>query len=428
MRSYMSALKAVEEAGGKAWLVGNTARTIAMDLQPDVLSMVAEPCDLGALAGRLGNGTVGAVGGFPVLRTAVLDMPVEVALLQGGSIEEDLARRDFSMNAIAFRSDWGVVDPFGGRHDIRNRVIRLTGDDIELVRRDPLRIVRMLRFAAELSMDIFWKTETDVRTFIEANPGLIHSTAPERWGREILGGMRSCPHDFVHLCDGYHLFPLFLPELEELKDIVEPRTGLTLFEHAMATLRVIQDRLRIHKIRENDAFALAGLFCRVGTKSLDVGDPRPVTDLASRYLRLWNIPSDTADRVSAIIMNYRSLHAPRTEEELCGDVLRYGREAVSMTLEFASCSALAERFPSIDIVKGNRWRLEQVLRRFASTERQTDGSDRFLTGGDVMDLLKLVPGRKVGEILNGLDMAVGTGRVSSRSEAEAWVLRRGSAF
>ena len=39
MRSYMSALKAVEEAGGKAWLVGNTARTIAMDLQPDVLSM-----------------------------------------------------------------------------------------------------------------------------------------------------------------------------------------------------------------------------------------------------------------------------------------------------------------------------------------------------------------------------------------------------
>ena len=109
--------------------MGNTARTIAMDLQPDVLSMVAEPCDLGALAGRLGNGTVGAVGGFPVLRTAVLDMPVEVALLQGGSIEEDLARRDFSMNAIAFRSDWGVVDPFGGRHDIRNRVIHLTGDE-----------------------------------------------------------------------------------------------------------------------------------------------------------------------------------------------------------------------------------------------------------------------------------------------------------
>ena len=428
MRSYMSALKAVEEAGGKAWLVGDTARMIAMDLQPDVLSMVTESCGPEALAARLGKGTVGAVGGFPVLRTAVLDMPVEVALLQGGSIEEDLARRDFSMNAIAFRSDWGVVDPFGGRHDIRNRVVRLTGDDIELVRRDPLRIVRMLRFAAELSMDIFWKTETDVRVFIDANPGLIRNTAPERWGREILGGMRGCPHDYVRQCDGYHLFPLFLPELEELKDIVEPRTGLTLFEHALATLRVVQDRLRVRKIKENDAFALAGLFCRVGTKSLDIGDPRPVADLASQYLRRWNIPADTADRVSAIIMNYRSLHAPRTEEELCGDVLRYGREAVSMMLEFASCSALAERFPSIDIVKGNRWRLEQVLRRFASTARQTDGSDRFLTGGEVMDLLKLTPGRKVGEILDGLDMAVGTGRVSSRSEAEAWVLRRGSAF
>lgn len=428
MRSCMSALKAVEEAGVKAWLVGDTARAIAMDLQPEVLSLAAEPCDLKALAANLGNGTVDVVGGFPVLRATVLDMPVEIVPLQGGSIEEDLARRDFSMNAVAFRSDGGVVDPFGGRHDIRNRVIRLTGDDVELVRRDPLRIVRMLRFAAELSMDIFWKTETDVRGFIEANPGLIRDTAPGRWGREILGGMRSCPHNFVRLCDGYRLFPLFLPEFEALKEIVEPRTGLTLFEHAMTTLQVVQERLRIHKIRENDAFALAGLFCRIGTKTLGAEDSGPVAGFASEYLKRWNIPAETADRVSAIITNYRSLHVPRTEEELCGDVLRHGPEAVKMTLEFASCSALAERFPSIDIVKGNRWRLEQVIRRFESVERRTDGSNRFLTGDEVMGLLQLAPGRKVGEILSGLDMAVGTGRVASRSEAEAWVLRRGSAL
>ena len=110
MRSYMSALKAVEKAGGKTWLVGDTARMIAMNLQPDVLSMVTDSCGPEALADRLGNGTVGAVGGFPVLRAAVLDMPVEVALLQGGSIKENLTRKDFSMNAIAFRSDWGVVE------------------------------------------------------------------------------------------------------------------------------------------------------------------------------------------------------------------------------------------------------------------------------------------------------------------------------
>ena len=427
MRSYMSALKAVEEAGGKAWLVGDTARTIAMDVQPEALSMAAEPCDLNALAENLGNGSIDVLGGFSVLRATVLGMPVEIVLLQGGSIEEDLARRDFSMNAIAFRSDGGVVDPFGGRHDIRNRVIRLTGDDIELVRRDPLRVVRMLRFAAELGMDIFWRTETDVRGFIAANPEMIRDTAPERWGREILNGMRSRPCNFVRLCDGYRLFPLFLPEFEALKDVVESRTGLTLFDHALTTLQVIQERLLVHKVRENDAFTLAGLFCRLGTKELDMEDPGPVANLASEYLRRWNIPTETADRVSAIIMNYRSLHVPRTEEELCGDVLKYGWEAVKKTLEFASCSALAERFPSIDIIKGNRWRLAQVLRRFESVARQTDGANRFLTGGEVMELLKLSPGPRVGEILSGLDMAVGTGRVVSRSEAEGWVLRRGRA-
>ena len=64
MRSYMSALKAVEEAGGKAWLVGDTARTIAMDVQPEALSMAAEPCDLNALAENLGNGSIDVLGGF----------------------------------------------------------------------------------------------------------------------------------------------------------------------------------------------------------------------------------------------------------------------------------------------------------------------------------------------------------------------------
>lgn len=425
MRSYMSALKAVEETGVRAWLVGDTARMIAMDAQPATLSMVAEPCDLDALAAALGNGTVDAVGGFPVLRAKVLDTPVEIVLLQGDSIEEDLARRDFSMNAIAFRGDGGVVDPFGGRHDIRNRVIRLTGDDIELVRRDPLRIVRMLRFAAELGMDIFWKTETDVRTFIESYPGQIRGMPSERWGREILNGVRRCPYNFVRLCDGYRLLSFFLPELEDLKAVVEPRTGLTLFEHAMTTLRAVQDRLGGNKIKDHQSFSLAGLFCRLGTRELDAPDLAPAAKIASGYLGRWNIPSDTIDRVAAIVMNYRAFYAPRTEEELCRDVLRDGLEAVEMTFEFALCGALAERFPGTDVLKGNRRRLEQVVGRFESVARRTDGSSRFLTGDEVMDLLKLPPGRKVGEILGGLDVAVGTGRVASRSEAEDWVLRRG---
>lgn len=425
MRSYMSALKAVEKAGVRTWLVGGTARMIAMDAQPATLSMVTEPCDLDALAAALGNGTVDAVGGFPVLRAKVLDTPVEIVLLQGDSIEEDLARRDFSMNAIAFRGDGGVVDPFGGRHDIRNRVIRLTGDDIELVRRDPLRIVRMLRFAAELGMDIFWKTETDVRTFIENHPGQIRGMPSERWGREILNGVRRCPYNFVRLCDGYRLLPFFLPELEDLKDVVEPRTGLTLFEHAMTTLRAVQDRLGGNKIKDHQSFSLAGLFCRLGTRELDAPDLGPAARIASGYLGRWNIPSDTIDRVAAIVMNYRAFYVPRTEEELCRDVLRDGLEAVEMTFEFASCGALAERLPGTDVLKGNRRRLEQVVGRFESVARRTDGSNRFLTGDEVMDLLKLPPGRKVGEILGGLDMAVGTGRVASRSEAEDWVLRRG---
>ena len=65
--------------------------------------------------------------------------------------------------------------------------------------------------------------------------------------------------------------------------------------------------------------------------------------------------------------------------------------------------------------------MKQVLRRFKTVELQTEGASRYMTGREVMNLLNMKPGKKVGELLEGLDMAVGTGKVSSRQAAEEWL-------
>ncbi|HHO81235.1 MAG TPA: hypothetical protein ENN00_00090, partial [Bacillaceae bacterium] len=66
----------------------------------------------------------------------------------GTSLEADLARRDFTINAMAMGPEGEVVDPFGGREDLRRGVVRAVGDPAERFREDPLRMVRAVRFAA----------------------------------------------------------------------------------------------------------------------------------------------------------------------------------------------------------------------------------------------------------------------------------------
>ena len=80
-----------------------------------------------------------------------------------------------------------------------------------------------------------------------------------------------------------------------------------------------------------------------------------------------------------------------------------------------------EKIDYREVLDDNRWNLKQVLRRFAAVALQTEGSYRFLTGREVMSLLDMKPGRRVGELLDGLDMAVGTGKVNTLAKAEAWL-------
>ena len=425
MSNYLDVLEKVEETGSRAWLVGDTVRMIEMGVKPETITLAVDAQDMYQVAHSLGTGTVDARGPYPALRGDLLGVPFRAFGLRGKTIEEDLSKRDLSIEAIAVRSDGGIVDPFGGRFDIRNRVIRITGDDVELIEADPLRILRMLRFAAELEMDIFWKSETDVRKFLELHADRMNDIPPERWGREIMKGIQRRPARFIELCDDYGLIPYFIKELDDLRNIPDGQTeGRSLFDHVICTLGMIESRMDTNKLMQSDAFVLAGMFSRIGTTKLDGSDRTKIADhLVNEYLTRWNIPSETIDEVLAIINRYKVFYEPITEERFCEDVLTYSTEAVEIALEFAKCVADAEGFIEEfrDTLDNNTWNLNQVLRRFRNVSLQTEGASRYLTGREVMSLLNIKPGRRVGELLEGLDMAVGTGKVSSRAKAEEWL-------
>ena len=423
MRNYLDVLQKIEETGCRAWLVGDTVRMLEMGIQPKTITLAVDTDDMYRLARSLETGTVDSRGPYPALRGELLGTPFRAFGLRGDSIEDDLACRDISIEAIAIRSDGGVVDPFGGRFDIRNKVIRLTGDNVDLIDSDPLRILRMLRFAAEFEMDIFWKSESDVRKFLEVYADRMNNIPAERWGREIMKGLNRRPYRFIQMCDDYDLIPYFLPELEEFQSI-PGREGRKIYDHVLEVLRVIEQRLDTSKVMQNDAFVLAGLFGLIGTRTLDGSDRTKIADhRVNEYLTRWNVPSQIIDEVLAIINGYKGFYQPKTEEDFCHEVLEYSREAVEIAAVFAMCVASAAGYIDDvrDTLEANRWNLKQVLRRFDKVKEQTEGSTRYMTGREVMSLLHMKPGRRVGELLEGLDMAVGTGKVNSRAAAENWL-------
>ena len=87
------------------------------------------------------------------------------------SLEEDLKRRDFTINAMAYNHNTGLVDIFGGREDIEGKVIRCVGNPTERFTEDALRILRAIRFSAQLGFEIKDATR---QAITEIAPNLVH--------------------------------------------------------------------------------------------------------------------------------------------------------------------------------------------------------------------------------------------------------------
>lgn len=163
-----------------------------------------------------------------------------------GRLEEDLARRDFTINAMAYSPERGLIDPYGGERDLGDRIIRCVGEPERRFDEDALRILRALRFASTLGFEIDEQTaEAAVRL-----RALILDISRERVSAELeklLSGV-----DVVNILLGYE--PVFLTTIPELE----------CENFAMAAECV-------GKLRGQGDFALslAGLFCGLPERALN---------------------------------------------------------------------------------------------------------------------------------------------------------------
>ena len=308
-------VRRLQEAGHEAYVVGGCVRDALRGVVPadwDVATSALPP-DVQELFRRsLYTNRFGTV----VVRAGEREVEVTTYRLESDyadhrrpetvaftdSLEADLSRRDFTMNAMAWRpADGGgeLVDPFGGRADLERRLVRAVGDAGERFAEDALRMLRAVRFATLLRMDI----EPVTAAAIGTHAHLAAELSGERIQQELLKILLApVPSVGLRMLSDLGLLAVVCPELEDCKAIPQDKAvAVNVFEHSLITVDATP--------ADDLVLRLAGLFH-------DVGKPETFADghfhqhefvgeaKARAILRRWKLNKDTIAAVTHLIRNH----------------------------------------------------------------------------------------------------------------------------
>ena len=126
------------------------------------------------------------------------------------SLEEDLKRRDFTINAMAYHPEHGLVDLFGGMEDINRKIIRCVGDPVERFTEDALRMLRAVRFSAQLGFTV----EENTKAALARMSGNLEHVSAERIQTELVKLLVSDHPDYLRTAWETGLTREFLPEFD----------------------------------------------------------------------------------------------------------------------------------------------------------------------------------------------------------------------
>jgi poly(A) polymerase len=234
----VAAARAALRDRGPAWIVGGAIRDAALGREVADLDLAAAG-DPGAAARAIGEELGGHAfelsAEFGTWRVAGSDWgrQIDVTALRGGSIEADLAERDFTIGAVAVPLAGGEpIDPYGGLADLAAGRLRVVGEASFTA--DPLRLLRAARLAAELELEIEERTMALARAAAAraADPAGERQLAELR---QLIGGPG--PLRGLRLLDELELTAVVLPEVAELQGVEQgPNHHLDVYDHTIAVL------------------------------------------------------------------------------------------------------------------------------------------------------------------------------------------------
>lgn len=213
---------------------------------------------------------------------------------------EDLKRRDFTINAMAYNETDGIVDAFDGIGDLQRGIIRCVGRAEERFSEDALRMFRAIRFAAQLGFEI----EEETRAAIRKLAGNIAKVSAERIQVELVKLLISGHPEELKSAYETGLTAVILPEFDAMMETPQqnPHHCYTVGEHTIAALKAApQDKvLRLTMLLHDVAKPICRTTDEEGTDHF-YGHPAKGSEMARRILRRLKFDNDTTDRVCKLV-------------------------------------------------------------------------------------------------------------------------------
>lgn len=305
----------IREAGYEAYAVGGCVRDSLLGRTPDDwdITTSAKPQEVKALFPRtvdtgLQHGTVTVLlgrEGFEVT-TYRVDGKYEDGRHPSGvtftaSLAEDLKRRDFTVNAMAYSEETGLVDLFGGMEDIGAGIIRCVGDAGERFGEDALRIMRAVRFAAQLGYTIDGETERAARRLA----GSLRRISAERIRTELVKLLVSAHPDYLRNAWKLGITAVILPEFDRAMACQQrnPHHCYTVGEHILHSMlhvradRVLRLTMLLHDIGKPEVMTEDAAGIRHFQGHAGAGEAT-----ARRILRRLKFDNDTTDKVCRLVL------------------------------------------------------------------------------------------------------------------------------
>lgn len=399
--------------GYEAYAVGGCVRDSILGREPEDwdITTSAQPEETKALFGKtfdtgIEHGTITVLLGHEGFEVTTYRIdgkyedsrhPKEVTFTR--CLKEDLLRRDFTINAMAYNDREGLVDIFGGIPDLESGVIRCVGNAASRFSEDALRILRGVRFAAQLGFEVEEETREGMRKLAPT----LRNISAERIQTELVKMLVSGRPEKLRDAWELGITKEFLPEFDLLME-TEQETPHHMYNVGEHTLHSMQN------IRADKVLRLTMLLHDMGKPALKTIDEAGVAHfkkhaleseaIAKRVLKRLKFDNDTLRRVTRLV-RWHDLRMPPREKSVRRAVNRIGEDIFPDYLEVRRADVLAQ----------SQYLREEKLRDIEETEATyhkiieagqcVSLKDLAVNGRDLLEA-GVAPGKEIGEKLHEL--------------------------
>ncbi len=403
----------LEKAGYEAYAVGGCIRDSILGRTPDDwdITTSAKPGDCKRLFPRtvdtgIKHGTVTVLlggEGFEVTTYRIDGVyedgrhPREVTFT--ANLKEDLRRRDFTINAMAYNERSGLVDLYGGMQDMENRIIRCVGDARERFDEDALRMLRAVRFSAQLGYRIDEKTGEAAK----AMASNLQKISAERIQAELVKLVTSPHPDYLRTAYELGITAQVLPEFDLCMETPQRHKHhcYDVGEHILHSMLGVEP---------DKVLRLAMLFHDIGkpqTLTVDADGtthnkkhPLEGEKITQKVMRRLKFDNDTTEKVTKLVL-YHDYDIAPTEAGVRRAVNRIGEDIFAMIFVVRRADIAAQS----DYMREEKLQkvayIEEIYRRISDRKDAVTLKDLAISGKDLI-AAGMAPGRQIGETLHAL--------------------------